>query len=374
MSTRIENYAGDKAKIEDLPCDDDMAWSFPQYTRETVNAAGVALINFANQSITAEAVEAFEGSLVIINNWRSSHSFPLNTFQTGLRRRSRHVDSRSLVAQRIKRLSSIQTKLERFRTMKLTQMQDIGGCRAVVENVAKVRQLAAEYRQSDIKHKLASCDDYIQNPKKSGYRGIHLVYRYYSDRKETYNDLKIEIQIRSPLQHAWATAVETVGTFTRQALKSSQGESDWLRFFALMGTAIAVRENTPPVPETHGNTGDLRKELLEYSTNLDVENRLRIYGSALQTSEQPSAKGAHYFLLKLDPSLSAPKVEIRGYRQGELQRASAEYLEIEKAISKGSGADAVLVSAESFSALRRAYPNYFLDTKEFLAALKQVIG
>jgi hypothetical protein len=70
------------------------------------------------------------------------------------------------------------------------------------------------------------------NPQKSGYRGIHLVYRY-NGRKTEYNGLKIEIQIRTVIQHAWATAVETVGMFTQQALKSSQGEQDWLRYFAL---------------------------------------------------------------------------------------------------------------------------------------------
>ena len=88
-------------------------------------------------------------------------------------------------------------------------------------------------------------DDYISAPKASGYRGVHLMYRYKSDKKKTiYNDLKIEMQIRSRYQHAWATAVETVGIFVGQALKTSMGDDRWLRFFALMGSAIAIREKT----------------------------------------------------------------------------------------------------------------------------------
>ena len=51
-------------------------------------------------------------------------------------------------------------------------------------------------------------DDYITTPKDSGYRGVHLIYRYYSDKNETFNGLKIEVQIRTALQHAWATAVD----------------------------------------------------------------------------------------------------------------------------------------------------------------------
>ncbi len=67
---------------------------------------------------------------------------------------------------------------------------------------------------------LAQKDDYIEHPKESGYHGIHLIYQYRSDKRTDNNSLKIEVQLRSQLQHAWATAVETVGTFVQQALKS----------------------------------------------------------------------------------------------------------------------------------------------------------
>jgi hypothetical protein len=40
-----------------------------------------------------------------------------------------------------------------------------------------------------------------------------------------------EIQLRSRLQHAWATTVETVDTFTRQAIKTGGGKAEWRRFF-----------------------------------------------------------------------------------------------------------------------------------------------
>jgi hypothetical protein len=119
--------------------------------------------------------------------------------------------------------------------MKLSRIQDIGGCRVVVSSVLEVDELVEYYkRTSRIKHELVREDAYILEPPPSGYRGVHLVYKYISDRRTTWNGLRIEIQLRSGLQHAWATAVETVGTFTQQALKSSQGGADWLRFFALI--------------------------------------------------------------------------------------------------------------------------------------------
>jgi hypothetical protein len=235
-----------------------------------------------------------------------------------------------------------------------------------------VKEVVKLYKDSNLKHKLDHIDDYIDSPKRSGYRGVHLIYRYYSDRKDTYNGLKIEVQLRSPLQHAWATAVETVGTFIQQALKSSQGEKDWLRFFMLMGTAIARRENTPPVPDTPTNSNKLIRELKQFVRTLDVAARLKAYGAALQTLEQPGVKNAHYYLLHLDPS--AKKITVKGFRAKELERASEEYLAIEKEIAYRPGTDAVLVSVESLDSLRRAYPNYFLDTDVFIKTVNEALS
>jgi hypothetical protein len=67
-------------------------------------------------------------ALAIINNWRSSHRYPLNGIQVNLRKITTKLDSDPTVAQRIKRLPSIRHKLERFHGMDLARMQDIGGC------------------------------------------------------------------------------------------------------------------------------------------------------------------------------------------------------------------------------------------------------
>ena len=232
------------------------------------------------------------------------------------------------------------------------------------------RSLSLTYQTSRIKHHLVDSDDYIQNPKRSGYRGIHLIYTYHSDRKETYNGLKIEIQIRSTLQHAWATAVETVGTFIRQALKSSQGERHWLRFFALMGTAIALWEGTPPVPDTPTTKTALRKELLNYATRLDVEAKLEAYREALNVIEDADIQDSHYFLVILDPA--GKRTKIYGYGIGDFEDASNEYLQIEQRMRQ-SGGDAVLVSVDSLASLYRAYPNYFLDTRSFLESVRRAL-
>lgn len=101
-----------------------MAWARPEHSKRRVNDAGalVATWDLGSESDFSKYLEALD----IVNNWRSAHNFPLNTFHVGLRRRGRQIDSGIITAQRIKRLSSIEHKLDRFPTMTLSQMQDIG--------------------------------------------------------------------------------------------------------------------------------------------------------------------------------------------------------------------------------------------------------
>ena len=220
----------------------------PRYERDIVDLAGEALIGVADAagSLDANGIDADE----VVTNWRSAHHYPLNTFQMTLRGKASKVDEHSIVAQRIKRLSSINTKLRRFRELSLSQVQDIAGCRAIVESVPMVDELVAQYKVQYSTHRLDTQNDYIRSPKRSGYRGQHLIYCYANKRFPRFADMKVEIQFRTRLQHCWATAVETVDIFRSEGLKSSSGAPDWTRFFALMGSAIAIREQCRRVPHT----------------------------------------------------------------------------------------------------------------------------
>jgi hypothetical protein len=355
-----------------------MAWAEPKYTKEEVNGAGKMLAAPPQEldELIGDSWPKWDHALAVVSNWRASHGYPLNTFQVNLRISARRFDRNPLIAQRTKRLSSITAKLMRFPNMKLTQMQDIGGCRAVLTTANAVESLRHYYeKESGIKHERASVDDYIAEPKDSGYRGVHLVYRYFSDKraKAVYNGLKIEMQLRSVFQHAWATAVETVGTFMQQALKSSIGQAEWLRFFALMGSAIALREKQPLVPGTPAARKELIEELDHLAKSLAVEARLQSYGSAMRTIRQQSAEqaSAQYYLLQLDSIQS--ELTVTGFRQDELAAATQRYLEVERAAREKPGADAVLVSVESLASLERAYPNYFADTRMFVELLNQAL-
>lgn len=329
-----------------------MGWTEPGFSKGQIDRAGRSLVS--NESDP----DAYSEALQITNNWRSSHGYPLNTLQMSLRRKAASIDSDSLVAQRIKRLPSILHKLERFPKMNLARMQDLGGCRAVMSSVAGVRDLERQMVASRHKHRLVRHDDYITTPKDSGYRGIHLAYAYHSDKIATWNNLTIEVQIRSSLQHSWATAVETVGLFTSQALKSSLGNTDWLRFFQLASSAIALREDSETVPGTAENAVELRDELRTLTAELDVISKLQGYTAALRQTPL-HVQGSKFVLLALN--VGQNELTITGFRN--LEDATAAYAAVESI--SDVGLDVVLVSVSAISGLQQAYPNYFLDTSRF---------
>lgn len=344
-----------------------MAWVKPEHSNARISKAGDHLIDLsAPPDVLAE-------SLAVINNWRAAHNFPLNSAHVTLRKRARTVDTQALTSQRIKRLAAIELKLRLQPNMALSQMQDIGGCRAVLRSVRGVERVVECYAVlENPAFALLRHTDYIKKPRKSGYRGVHLIWRY-CGKVPAYHGLHIEMQIRSQLQHVWATAVETVGTFLQQALKSSLGDEGWQRFFALMASAMAMRERSPLVPDTPTSKKELTDELREMVTKLDVRMKLTGYSTAVELIQKSAKmKGARYFLLEL--LREEKQIRVTGFKANELESANEQYLEAEKQIAGQLGSQAVLVSVKSVRSLRAAYPSYFLDTDRFLEAIAEAVA
>ncbi|WP_210206948.1 hypothetical protein, partial [Rhodoplanes serenus] len=68
-----------------------MAWVVPQFNKRSVNWAGEMLVrgDYSRYIDKNEYLSDYLRALDIVNNWRSSHSFPLNTFTVGLKRRAK---------------------------------------------------------------------------------------------------------------------------------------------------------------------------------------------------------------------------------------------------------------------------------------------
>lgn len=347
-----------------------MAFVVPAYPRSQVNRAGRTLC--AESLDDHSAVAAWFEAWSILANWRASHGYPMNTFQATLRTKLKSIDRQAIVAQRLKRAPSVLAKLRRFSTMNLAQMQDIAGLRAVLGSVPRVRKLEESYHSSRFQHDLVSHKDYIDSPKSDGYRSVHLVYRYQNDRAPEYDGLHVEVQLRSKLQHAWATAVETMGTFLGQALKSGQGERPWRQFFELASAALAHVEGTSPVPGYENlSRADVIGRVARAEKDLHVLRKLQGFSIAADKITAQSGAGS-YHLVVLDSSARA--VTIKPFPISQLEQANIEYTKIEERTQKGEQVEAVLVSAGPIDALRKAYPNFFLDTHAFVTRVEKLIA
>lgn len=306
----------------------------------------------------------WDAAFDLAGNWRSSHGYPLQVMYMTLRGRARRIDKKALVAQRLKRMPSIIAKLKRFEAMQLAQMHDLGGCRAVVKSVREVDRLVRLYEQRPCKAaKFYRKYDYIAAPKADGYRSVHLVFRYNSldEKRSRFNGRRIEIQIRSRQQHAWATAVETIDTFTGQAIKSGIGSQYWSRFFVLISSFIASMERRALVPGTPPNVSEWFGELETLIRKLKVNEVFRGLHAGLELlADVP--RDFRYTILVLDSKKRF--TEMLSFDNE--REAATRYLEIEKEKAKNPAAQAVMVSVDSMRALRQAYPTYYLDTAWFM--------
>ena len=331
----------------------------PEQSINQINKAGQTLVDRKlSQDVLDKALE-------LANQWRACHAYPINTFRATLG--TYITDFKDpIIAQRLKRMPTIVDKLRRYPNMKLSTMQDIGGLRAVLSTVSEVHKLANRYKTNKrLTHTLIKEYDYISNPRdEDGYRSVHLIYKYRNKRTPIYNGLRIELQIRTRIQHTWATAVETMGTLLGQALKSRKGDQEWLDFFAIVSSAFAHQENTAPIPRYKGfSYKQTLQEVVKAEKILGAIDKMQGFAVAVDAISKQH-KGWSYHLLILDSI--AGKVQIKSYALVDYPKAIADYNNEELNASRGAKIEPVLVSVGPIDKLRRAYPNFFLDIGEFV--------
>jgi ppGpp synthetase/RelA/SpoT-type nucleotidyltranferase len=331
-------------------------------------------INKAGKILTKDSFfdPDYQNALDLANRWRACHAYPINTFQATLRLKVKMCTGESIVAQRLKRMPTIIDKLIRFPNMQLTTMQDIAGLRAILESVNDVQKVADSYvNNKAFPHEFVDQYDYISNPRDlDGYRSHHITYKYKNKHNPSYDGLRVEIQLRTRLQHIWATAVETMGTFLGQALKSKQGDQEWLDFFAAVSSAFSYLEGTPQVPRfSHLSRKKTIALVAEMENNLGAIEKMKNFSTVI--SSIGSKKSYTYHLLVLN-SLEH-SISVYTYDRENFEKAMEDYTKFESDAAKGSKLEPVLVSAGPMENLRKAYPNLFLDISEFEKTLMTLI-
>jgi len=227
-----------------------------RYSKEKVNRSGRLLADDL-RLITEGQGEAhrhpsIEEAVEIVEWWRREHARPLSIVAANLRDYAAE-EGTPVVAQRLKKLPTIASKLLREPKMKLARMGDIGGVRAVVPDQAAAFRIAGRLRRN---WTITRVHDYVTHPKADGYRALHLINRY--------RGRSIEVQLRTPRQDRWANAVETFARTVAPDLKYGGGPPALRAYFITLGEALAVRDEEQPVdPALLSRLGELAAQALK---------------------------------------------------------------------------------------------------------------
>ncbi len=342
-----------------------------KYSRSRLKKADKQLRHMAEQS-EEELAEALD----VLINYRALHYKPLVEFRQLIARRVASVKAKdAIIAQRLKRLTTILEKLQRFPEMGIYRMQDIGGIRVILSNM---KELCALHElcvgiPKRTPHELVMQRDYIASPKTSGYRGRHLVFRYNSgtEKGEDYDGLQVELQLRTRLQHTWATAVETFEAFLGEKFKSSQGDAAWLDFFAIVSSAFALKEKQPVLPAHADLTPqELYRLVRDKTEQLQVLDMIGSFRVAVESASKERSGG--FVLLVLD---TVEKVSsTRTFPPKGFNEAYQAYEREELRSRKEPTRQVVLARANDLKKLAKAYPNYFADLSTFRKELEAILA
>ncbi len=131
---------------------------------------------------------------------------------------------------RTKSNTSISDKLRR-ESIRLTQIQDIAGCRLTVPGIAN-QELVVQSLESIFED--VRIEDRRKRPS-HGYRAVHVIVNY--------RGKAIEIQVRTSLQHLWAELSEKLSDIVNPAVKYGGGDETIQMFLKQASVLVANQES-----------------------------------------------------------------------------------------------------------------------------------
>lgn len=356
-----------------------------KYSGKKIKKAGEDLRDF-NQLTKEEFNEMFD----IISYWRQAHEEPVRKALEKISEVVTTIDKNALFARRMKRIPSIFDKLNRYKKMNLYKMNDIGGCRAIVKDrqalYAVVRKLK-NLREFNIKlDNTPKINDYIKHPKDDGYRSVHIIGKFADDEGI---ERFVEIQLRTPIQHSWATAVEIVDLFTHQSLKTNQGSPEWSSLFIQLSEHFDVMDKiksfidynsdaqyrfyVKQVNREFGKANLLKRDSTAYASfkscndclvSLNVVELFNGFANSLNIVDREFEVTEVQGYVIIICNLEEAKVTAHIFQKAE--EAEKRYIDEEVKYSGNRSVVVAMVSTPKLSELRLAYPNYFADSSVFL--------
>ena len=244
-------------------------------------------------------------------------------------------------------------------------MDDVAGCRLIFKDRNALYQFRNTFHKARFKHKRRNLDnqdkyDYIKAPKSTGYRGVHDVYEYNVNSVvgKALVGLYVEIQYRTLVQHAWATAVELIGFITDNHPKFQTGDARFERAMALASEILARAHESQK--GCFPNLDDL--QIVTEFRAVDNECEIGLL-EMLQGLNRFQHSSTHKNAILIFSG--GQPLEVRAFR--DATDALRELFELEKEFPDR---DMVLVRADTSEDVRLAFKNYFSDARDFLRLIE----
>lgn len=328
---------------------------------------------------TLEYLAAFEKA----QRWRAQHALPTeNCFRTLLGTTSDFPDA--VLTFRLKRMKSMLAKIRRPESRyQIGTMDDIGGCRIILQDMSQVG--GAIDRLSSLftlKQGNNNIKNYIEEPRRSGYRSCHLITVNPGEERV----YRVEVQIRTKLQHLWSTAVEAASFVYKSNYKVEKNldEVDSLErevrvFFVIVSSLFALEEGTPQVRGFATPASDLVRDLKRLQRLESIIEDLSNADDGVYLSENGTQFDMPgFYLMRFAADLQF--LDIGYFGENRLEKALSAYDECERiANMEGRTAslidydDVVLAYAQDGEQLSLAFPNYSTRIGEFLNHVKSYL-
>ncbi|MBV9214949.1 MAG: RelA/SpoT domain-containing protein [Acidobacteria bacterium] len=335
-----------------------------------IDRAGLAL----SRDIVDDVDEYFELEEVF-DEYRKSHLQPLTETTLELQHWLNNYGEHYYIAQRLKRKPQIIRKLQRL-SVRLTQLQDVGGCRIIVNKNRDVDNLYAyllERITGQENFTLTRVTDYREKGRDdTGYRALHLMF--------TRTGRKLELQIRSRMQHYWAESIERTSVVYGYHLKEKEGAGIVIAYFRQLSNIFYEKEaNREPTAYQKLEINQLKKyadkeirasdknQVFDSFVNRDIIKTLR----AVELSK---GSGFNNWLIVFDWNSGAfVSWEVI---DRDPQTAIDAYVHKENQFTATGGYEVVLIGSSDVETVQHTHSHYFgVDTYESIfAGLDQSAG
>lgn len=293
----------------------------------------------------------------IFDEYRKAHLQPLTECTLELQRWLTDYGTKYYIAQRLKRKPQIVRKLNRL-SVRLTQLQDIGGCRIIVNDNRDVDRLCKfleERVSAGGAFTITRLTDYRQKGRDdTGYRALHLLL--------SHSGYTLELQIRSQVQHYWAESIERTSVIYGYHLKEKEGDSQVITYFKCLSDVFCeIESGRNPTSRQKIEIDRLRQATEQIIKSSDMN---RVFDSYVNediiktlTEIESKRAGFNNWIMVFDWNTGSFTSWDIVDRNPDI--AGAAYVNYEKQFPAQGGFEVVMIGSSDVATVRQTHSHYF---------------